>query len=94
MILSKGRLLEVPPGLLPENVHFEVTLRDGEGGSAQVVREEDLRPLQEVETEHIERVVRACNGKISGDNGAAMKLAMHPNTLRSRMAKLGIKTRL
>lgn len=94
VILSKGRLLEVPPGLLPENVHFEVTLRDGEGGSAQVVREEDLRPLQEVETEHIERVVRACNGKISGDNGAAMKLAMHPNTLRSRMAKLGIKTRL
>jgi len=28
--------------------------------------------------------------KINGENGAAEKLNMHPNTLRSKMKKLGI----
>ncbi|MCU0398744.1 MAG: hypothetical protein MUC73_11665 [Cyclobacteriaceae bacterium] len=31
-----------------------------------------------------------CHWKINGENGAAERLDMHPNTLRSRMKKLGI----
>lgn len=101
VILSKGNLLEVAPGLLPDTSeagnHSKASSSSTNGAlNSQDSQsdEPDLRPLQEVEREHIERVVRACNGRISGDNGAAIKLAMHPNTLRSRMAKLGIKTRL
>lgn len=92
VILSQGKLLEVPPGLLPE--HSEYNNNQQQDSADVSDKKDDLRPLQDVEREHIERVVRACHGKISGDNGAAMLLAMHPNTLRSRMVKLGIKTRL
>lgn len=38
----------------------------------------------------IEEALRVCNGKIAGENGAAALLGLHPNTLRTRMDKLGI----
>jgi formate hydrogenlyase transcriptional activator len=34
-----------------------------------------------------------CSGHIDGPRGAAKLLAIHPNTLRSRMQKLGVRTR-
>jgi PAS domain S-box-containing protein len=46
--------------------------------------------LENIEREHIIKVMEECQWKINGENGAAEKLAMHPNTLRSRMKKLGI----
>jgi transcriptional regulator with GAF, ATPase, and Fis domain len=46
--------------------------------------------LEEMETAHILRVLKECNWKINGESGAAEKLVMHPNTLRSRMKKLKI----
>ncbi|MHA4843812.1 sigma 54-interacting transcriptional regulator [Flavitalea antarctica] len=46
--------------------------------------------LEQVETAHILKVLQECNWKINGENGAAEKLVMHPNTLRSRMKKLKI----
>jgi PAS domain S-box-containing protein len=46
--------------------------------------------LEHIEREHIVKVMEECQWKINGENGAAQKLAMHPNTLRSRMKKLGI----
>jgi hydrogenase-4 transcriptional activator len=39
---------------------------------------------------HIERALAECRGKIDGATGAARLLAVNPNTLRSKMAKLGI----
>jgi len=39
----------------------------------------------------LEDVERAPRGVIEGANGAAKTLGMHPNTLRHRMEKLGIK---
>jgi len=47
--------------------------------------------LEEVEREHILKVLEACDWKISGEDGAASLLGLHPNTLRSRMEKLNIK---
>lgn len=47
--------------------------------------------LAEVETRHIRSVLKACNWKINGKGGAAEILGLHPNTLRTRMAKLGIR---
>ncbi|MCG6911298.1 MAG: sigma 54-interacting transcriptional regulator [Deltaproteobacteria bacterium] len=52
--------------------------------------EEALLPLNDVVADHIGRVVRETGGRINGPRGAAKILAVHPNTLRNRMIKLGI----
>jgi formate hydrogenlyase transcriptional activator len=49
-----------------------------------------LRSLEEVEREHILRVLGSTHGIIQGPHGAAKILGLHPNTLRSRMERLGI----
>lgn len=46
--------------------------------------------LEQIETIHILKTMEECQWKINGENGAAEKLKMHPNTLRSKMKKLGI----
>ena len=50
-----------------------------------------LKTLDEVERAHISAVLQQTRGVIEGANGAAKTLGMHPNTLRHRMEKLGIK---
>ena len=47
--------------------------------------------LRDIEREHIARVMRETDGVIEGPDGAAARLGLHPSTLRSRMAKLGIR---
>jgi len=47
--------------------------------------------LVAVEKSHIINVLEQTNWKISGPGGSAEILAVHPNTLRSRMTKLQIK---
>jgi transcriptional regulator with GAF, ATPase, and Fis domain len=49
-----------------------------------------LGTLEEVERSHVLRVLEHSKWKINGPGGAAEILAMHPNTLRSRMSRLGI----
>ena len=46
--------------------------------------------LDEAMRDHIERALRRCHGRIEGERGAARLLGIHPNTLRSRMQKLGV----
>jgi PAS domain S-box-containing protein len=60
--------------------------RSGPSPSAQSRSEN----LAEVEREHIERVLVSTGHRIAGEKGAAAALGLHPNTLRNRMAKLGI----
>jgi formate hydrogenlyase transcriptional activator len=50
-----------------------------------------LKTLQEIERSHILAVLEQTHGVIEGANGAARTLGLHPNTLRHRMEKLGIK---
>lgn len=49
-----------------------------------------LRPLAEMEKEHITNVLEAAYWKIEGAGGAADILGLNPSTLRFRMKKLGI----
>lgn len=58
-------------------------IRKGEGGPA-------LLKMQDVEREHIMKVLDKANWIVSGDKGAAKLLGLNPNTLFSRMKKLGI----
>ena len=53
--------------------------------------ESPLKTLQEVEQAHILAALQQTHGVIEGSNGAAKALGLHPNTLRHRMEKLGIK---
>jgi formate hydrogenlyase transcriptional activator len=47
--------------------------------------------LESVERNHILQVLKQTQGVIEGPRGAAKILNLHPNTLRSRMKKLGIE---
>ncbi|MGD9033796.1 MAG: sigma 54-interacting transcriptional regulator, partial [Desulfobacteraceae bacterium] len=49
------------------------------------------RALEEVDREHIVRVLEESGWRIEGKSGAAQILGLNPGTLRSRMKKLGIK---
>ncbi|WP_289661156.1 sigma-54-dependent transcriptional regulator [Flavobacterium panacagri] len=50
-----------------------------------------LKSMEEMEKEHIMSALQLCNGKVSGPGGAAELLKMQPQTLFSKMKKLGIK---
>jgi transcriptional regulator with GAF, ATPase, and Fis domain len=47
--------------------------------------------LSEVEKSHIIKILNKTDWRIDGSKGAAVLLGLHPNTLRSRMQKLGIR---
>ncbi len=51
-----------------------------------------LQTLEEVERNHILKVISHCNGKIAGPEGAAALLGLKRTTLISRMEKYGIRT--
>jgi len=78
VILSPNKNLVIPELLIPAN-------------NKQVNTSDTLVPLSELEKTHIIKVLKATDWKISGEDGAASILEMHPNTLRSRMSKLGIR---
>lgn len=50
-----------------------------------------IKRLDQVEKEHILKVIKLCSGRISGPNGAAVKLGLPATTLMSKMQKLGIQ---
>jgi formate hydrogenlyase transcriptional activator len=47
--------------------------------------------LDEIEREHILRILERCSWRINGAGNAAVVLGLEPSTLRSRMRKLGIR---
>jgi transcriptional regulator with GAF, ATPase, and Fis domain len=50
----------------------------------------EARSIEEVERAHIVAVLKSTSWVVEGARGAAFILDLHPNTLRSRMKKLGI----
>lgn len=76
VILSRGPVLEIPLAEFEERRELE--------------RREGLETLEEVEREHILRVLRAVQGVIGGPRGAAARLGVKRTTLNFRMRKLGI----
>jgi PAS domain S-box-containing protein len=80
VILAAGPELEIDPDVLP--VVDEVPESGLVGGGE--------KSLMAVERDHILAVLSQAHWVIEGPHGAAKVLVMHPNTLRSRMKKLGI----
>ena len=88
LILSNGPILDLEGDL--NHVSTPSVLSDSlpEVSNAD---QSPLKTLQEVERAHILAVLDQTHGVIEGSNGAAKTLGMHPNTLRHRIEKLGIK---
>jgi formate hydrogenlyase transcriptional activator len=86
LILSHGPVLDLENDLI--SVSASEALRGTGGEVADAAR---TKTLEEVERAHISTVLEQTRGVIEGANGAAKTLGMHPNTLRHRMEKLGIK---
>src|SRR5262249_38942352 len=90
-ILAKGSILEL------EGTVLEVPTPGPSGSERSVVESHDAPRsragrLQDVERLHILDVLKNTGGVVEGEKGAARILGMHPNTLRSRMKKLGISS--
>jgi formate hydrogenlyase transcriptional activator len=81
-VLASGRTLELGPDLLPMSPG-----RAGSPGGAAAPAESTL---EDVERRHIRQVLEQSRWVIEGPAGAARVLGIHPNTLRSRMVRLGI----
>jgi formate hydrogenlyase transcriptional activator len=77
VILSPGPALRLTPDELPRS-------RPAPGSPARV------RTLEEVEREHILRVLQDTQGVIGGPHGAAVRLGLRRTTLLYRLEKLGI----
>jgi PAS domain S-box-containing protein len=95
VVLSQGPILRLGRDLLPfSNDDPEPANEVGDGISSDKPKSEgDLNAhlsLQQVEKRHILEVLARTEGVIEGSRGAAKLLGLHPNTLRSRMKRLGI----
>jgi formate hydrogenlyase transcriptional activator len=76
-----------PPAPRGDRVAVAVTPRASEPSELST-----LPTLEEAERRHIVAALERTGGVIHGPRGAARILDLHPNTLRSRMERLGIKT--
>ncbi|RMH44121.1 MAG: GAF domain-containing protein [Deltaproteobacteria bacterium] len=63
----------------------------GGQASAPRLRVAAGQTLVEVERAYIMQVLEECGWTVAGERGAAARLGLNPNTLRSRMQKLGIR---
>ncbi len=94
VVLARGPILELPADLLRSAPR---TLRvDGAPGEREPVARVSAPgaappTLEEVEKHHVLAVLARVGWVIEGPRGAAVVLGLHPNTLRSRLKKLGLR---
>jgi formate hydrogenlyase transcriptional activator len=88
VVLSKGSVLNLGADLLPI---------EGPGTGVEqafFAETKSSDSLEEIQRQHILRVLERTGWVISGPNGAGAILDLHPNTLRSLMNRLGIRRAL
>jgi formate hydrogenlyase transcriptional activator len=86
-VLASGRVLELGADLLPlASARVPGLAPSG----SDPVAGQPVGTLEEVERRHILEALERSRWVIEGPAGAAVVLGLHPNTLRSRMVKLGI----
>jgi formate hydrogenlyase transcriptional activator len=95
VVLSAGPILRLDKDLVPVTGSegsieaAEVPFQEAQPGAAP--SPSGLPTLEEVLRSHIVAALQQANGVVDGPKGAARILNLHPNTLRHRMSKLGIK---
>jgi formate hydrogenlyase transcriptional activator len=94
-ILSRSSVLELERDLFPG--FAEAVAPGGQNTSTETELSSRGAPasapstLEELERAHIAAVLNQTAGVVEGPRGAAKILGLHPNTLRHRMQKLGLK---
>jgi formate hydrogenlyase transcriptional activator len=103
VVLATGPVLSVDPAFLPRTPPVGVPrqtspvappaadplVAENAGRSAET----SFPSLEHMERNHILAALKRSAGVIDGPRGAARILNLHPNTLRSRMSKLGVNRR-
>jgi formate hydrogenlyase transcriptional activator len=92
VVLSRGSILKLGRDLLPISV--DAAADESMVLSSAQSSTSESPSLEQVEKRHILKVLTAAKWVIEGPNGAARILDLHPNTLRSRMKKLGLERNL
>ena len=91
VVLCPGTVLRLGRDLIPltgpEYVQGEAAASPENGARSS----DNSASLESIERNHILQVLKETGGVIEGPRGAARILNLHPNTLRSRMKKLGIE---
>jgi formate hydrogenlyase transcriptional activator len=87
LILCSGPILELDT----EFVGVSSTDEPLSHALPTIAADSTFATLEELERAHIAAVLEHARGVIEGANGAAKTLGMHPNTLRHRIQKLGLK---
>ncbi len=89
IILAQGPILDIRPDLLPAGAgeRSAPPPRATAGPGAP----ETSATLRDVERRHLLDTLVRTGWRVDGPQGAASVLGLHPNTLRSRMKKLGIR---
>ncbi|HZS33212.1 MAG TPA: sigma 54-interacting transcriptional regulator [Methylomirabilota bacterium] len=106
VVLADGPVLELDPHLLPRAEPAPAPAAEAAVARAGAARPGPPGPpaasggaagpaepatLAEVERRHIRATLDRTGWVVEGPRGAARALGLHPNTLRSRMARLGIR---
>ena len=86
VVMSPGPLLTLDPEVLS----LSTAAPPRSDRVPAIAPDVSMLSLDEAERRHIAAVLRQTNGVIEGPAGAARILELHPNTLRSRMKKLGV----
>jgi len=94
VVLSRGPALELERELLPAPIRLGPDVGRPEGPGQHLDKSPPsglAAALEETERAHIVAALESAAGVVEGPKGAAKILGMHPNTLRGRMEKLGIR---
>jgi formate hydrogenlyase transcriptional activator len=95
VVLSRGPILKLGADLLPAGSGGMASTDEVAGLGLDNHQSHDVigdpSSLEQVERRHIQSVLQKTDWVIEGERGAAKILDLHPNTLRSRMKKLGIE---
>ena len=91
---TQARTQDEVEKLRAENKKLRTSLERMSGGRARPAdgagRSARTPTLEEVERDHIVRVLLDCHWRVKGPQAAAELLGLNPGTLYSRMKKLGI----
>jgi PAS domain S-box-containing protein len=92
IILSQGPILEIDPEVFAAGEAVSApAVAPGLPASTLPAPDRPLDSLESTERNQILAALHQTNWVIEGPRGAAKILGLHPNTLRSRMKKMGIK---
>jgi transcriptional regulator with GAF, ATPase, and Fis domain len=88
--LIERALIQSRGGVLSFETVLARQVPAGREGTRDAGRNRTALSLDEINAQHIRQAMETAGGKINGPGGAAQILGLNPNTLRSRMNKLGI----